>query len=147
MANEQPMNVREKALVKLAGKKKMEIGCLGLELSYAEQFILKMAKDGRMTEEEIWKYVEEKPWGGRICCESSDLGIFSIIAPYTNKEGRTYPAHYTINNHYIRYVKNADKNQPISYLGWFRIKEYKDKLEFKMNPDAKHLYEFIVPKK
>lgn len=55
-------------------------------------------------------------------CESSKLGVYSLINDYTNSKGVVFDAHYTIYGHFLRRVEpNEDA---ISYSGNFLIKSF-----------------------
>jgi len=71
-------------------------------------------------------------------CDSKDLDIYSKIADYTTKTTKTtYKAHFTIYGKFIQKCKTPDE-APISYKGYFLMKNYKDFFE----PDfSKEKYE------
>jgi len=71
-------------------------------------------------------------------CDSKDLDIYSQIADYTTKTTKqTYKAHFTIYGKFIQKCKTPDE-KPISYKGYFLMKNYKDFFE----PDfSKEKYE------
>ena len=79
--------------------------------------------------EMVWKYVEinENYWKG----DSEELGVYSHIADYTNKKGRTSKAHYSENGRYLKPAKEGD--EPESYKGFFRIT--KEKFDFNVQYD------------
>ena len=55
-------------------------------------------------------------------CESSKIGVYSLIDDYTNSKGVVFDAHYTIYGHFLRKVEPNEK--PISYSGNFLIKSF-----------------------
>lgn len=64
----------------------------------------------------LWKYVAINHfwWKG----DSEKLGIFSVIKDYTNKAGKTFKAHYSVNGYYLC---KATSDKPISYQGHFEL--------------------------
>ena len=76
-------------------------------LSMAEEVVSKL----------VWDYVDLNHlwWKG----DSAKMNEFSIIKDYTNKAGKTFKAHYTVNDYYLCKAKEDDK--PISYQGNFPI--------------------------
>ena len=58
-----------------------------------------------------------------IYCNSKILGIKTKIAPYTNKKGQTFMAHYTIHNNFIGKAVEGD-TEPKYYNGNFSFNEY-----------------------
>jgi len=71
-------------------------------------------------------------------CDSKELDIYSKIADYATKTTKTtYKAHFTIYGKFIQKCKTPDE-APISYKGYFLMKNYKDFFE----PDfSKEKYE------
>jgi hypothetical protein len=81
-------------------------------------------------------------------CDSKDLGIYSVISDYTTKTTKkTYKAHFTIYGRFIEKCKK-DGEPPISYKGYFLMKNYPDKFEInKTNKTYATMKDFIQIKK
>lgn len=71
----------------------------------------------------IWRHISDENGFGNVwfSCMSADVGLMSVIKPYTNKKGQTQPAHFSINDKYIGSVSKLG-NKPISYEGHFLVK-------------------------
>ena len=89
--------------------------------------------------DEAWSFAQHYKiyWYG----DSKKLGIVSIINDYTNKKGKTFKAHYTING---TYIKKAENDTPIHYNGYFRITAKNFKYE--NNKNAKRVQDLFIPK-
>lgn len=61
-------------------------------------------------------------------CESSKLGVYSVIDDYTNSKGIVFKAHYTTYGHFLQRVKDPNE-APISYSGHFLIKSFVEYFE------------------
>lgn len=136
---------REASLLKLCGIQKRDITSLEREIDFTQRLLVRMVKEGRMSEEELWTYMLDKPLSEMVRVNSEAMGIKSKIETYMTQKGETYLAHFTIHGHYLRRVKPGDE-EPTYYTGWFPIRLYKEHLEIKMNPDAKMLRDFFVGK-
>jgi len=77
-------------------------------------------------------------------CESKELDIYSEIKNYTTKTtNKTYKAHFTIYKKFIQKCK-TENEAPISYKGYFLMKNYQDKFELdKTKEEYKTLQDFI----
>ena len=77
-----------------------------------------------------------------------DLGEYSVIKDYTTKTTKkTYKAHFTI---YDRFIKKCDTENeaPISYKGYFLMKNYPDKFEVdRTKTEYKTITDFFQIKK
>ena len=76
--------------------------------------------------DEVLEYA--KSAGIFIGCESKHIGVMTKIIPYTNKKGKTAPAHYTIYDKFLEMVKVGDE-QPKSYRGFFLYKTYAEQFD------------------
>ena len=72
---------------------------------------------------EVFEYAKQE--GVFISCDSEKIGILSVIKDYTNKQKKTFPAHFTI---YGKYIDKVDKDNlvPKSYKGYFLYKNYEE---------------------
>ena len=62
-------------------------------------------------------------------CDSKELGEYSKIDDYTTKTTKkTYKAHFSIYNTFLKKCETED-DAPISYPGYFLMKNYQDKFE------------------
>lgn len=68
----------------------------------------------------VWTYINNAPFKIYKKMNSKVFGQFTTIKDYTNKKGVTFPAHYTIHNHYIGPVSKLG-NRPVPYDGNFAI--------------------------
>ena len=91
----------------------------------------------------IWKYFEK--FGIFVQCESGLIGIYSRIAPYTNKKGFESMAHYSNFGNYLRAAKKDDK--PISYNGWFEVTKERFDIDFTPKEKYSCFMDFLIPKK
>jgi hypothetical protein len=76
-------------------------------------------------------------------CDSELLGVKTEIKEYTNKQGKTHYAHYTI---YGTYLEKCSQNNdtPKNYKGNFLMKNYADKFEVDTTKsEYKTKYDFI----
>lgn len=91
----------------------------------------------------IWKYFEK--FGIFVQCESGLIGIYSRIAPYTNKKGFKSMAHYSSFGNYLQAAKKDDK--PISYKGWFEVTKERFDIDFTPKEKYSDFMDFLIPKK
>jgi len=94
-------------------------------------------------EENIWEYIQEAKWNTYVKVDSAKLGIFTTIAPYTNKKNETKPAHFTHNGTYVGSTKQLG-DKPVSYVGNFHIT--KEHFEVYMPENPKRATDFFRPK-
>jgi hypothetical protein len=91
----------------------------------------------------IWKYFEK--FSIFVQCESGLIGVYSHIAPYTNKKGFESMAHYSNFGNYLRAAKKDEK--PISYKGWFEVTRERFDIDFKPKEKYSDFMDFLIPKK
>lgn len=144
MANEQPSG-KEMGLIKVASQHKRNAERLSEYLRVAEKSIVKLAKalpDEKIAEEAVWDYV-----GLANCCwwkgNSALIGVLSTIEDYTDKKGKTFPAHFTEFGHFLCRV-SEENPVPFPYDGFFPICE--ERFRFVMNRGAKELKDFFQPR-
>jgi hypothetical protein len=79
---------------------------------------------------EVLEYAKQE--GIFIPCDSEKIGILSVIQDYTNKQKKTFKAHFTI---YGKYIDKVDKNNlvPKSYKGYFLYKKYEEQFKNHIN--------------
>jgi DNA-binding transcriptional regulator YdaS (Cro superfamily) len=148
MAQEQ-LTAKEASLIIVAGTHKRESAFRQTQIDFAECFLIKMAMDGRMTEEELRQYLVDSPSLKWIHCDdSSKLGELSVINMYqpANKNKAPYPAHFTIYGHYLRHVTPND-DKPAPYAGNFKFKDYHNHFRFQIPEKPKDLTDFFVIRK
>jgi hypothetical protein len=133
---------RELGLLKVASSHKNTIFALESRLNHAEKALVSLVKQGLFPPEGVLAYLRNQPRGTHLYMKSSDLGIYTKIAPYTTKAGVEKLAHYTQNGKY--YCSLHENKEPMSYDGWFSFNEHIDKFEFKMNLTATKLTDFFV---
>jgi len=77
-------------------------------------------------------------------CDSKDLGEYSVIGDYTTKTTKkTYKAHFTIYNRFLTKCE-TENDAPISYKGYFLMKNYPDKFEVdRTKTEYKTIQDFI----
>ena len=76
-------------------------------------------------------------------CDSKELGEYSKIDNYTTTTGKTYKAHFTIYGRFLQKCKKDDE-APISYKGYFLMKNYPDKFEVdRTKTEYKTIKDFI----
>jgi len=81
-------------------------------------------------------------------CESKEMGEYSVIADYTTKTTKkTYKAHHTIYNTFLKKC-DTENDAPISYKGYFLMKNYPDKFEVdRTKTEYKTITDFFKIKK
>jgi hypothetical protein len=81
----------------------------------------------------IWGHISDQTGYGRVWfkCMSAEVGIRSVIKPYTNDKGITHQAHFSANDKYIGSVSKLG-DRPISYDGNFLVNQR----DFHLNIDA-----------
>ena len=142
---EKNVSGREMGLSKIASNQKYQLINCQNEINFTSNLLIQMIINGRMTSEELWDYILNKPVPEVITTDTTPFGILSVIKDYTTKKGVTYLAHFSINGCFLRKVV-GDDNIPTGYIGNLYIKQYSDKLMFKMNINAKKLGDFFVYK-
>lgn len=79
----------------------------------------------------IWGFVDTSPISFTIQIPSRLIGIYSIVKNYTNKQGKSYLAHFSIHGQYL--CKANKKRTPISYLVYVNLKECKNMVEIQFD--------------
>ena len=67
--------------------------------------------------------------------DGSVVAVLSHIAPYTNKKGKTHQAHYSTNGKYLGTTTKMGE-EPVGYMGWFKINDHLDKFNVVFPDDA-----------
>lgn len=75
--------------------------------------------------------------------DSTTIGIYTKIAPYTDKKGNTKDAHFTQHGNYCGSIK-ALGTKPTKYAGWFPVSL--DKFKVHWNDEAKTIGQLFTPK-
>ena len=105
---------------------------------YSNQ-ICTLALEKKIDENDVWKIVEEmNVW---TQCSSRDVGVLTTIQNYTTKAGKTYPAHFTENGHFVEKC-SVPNEKPKGYHGRFKIT--RERFRFVLNPEAKFVSELFV---
>jgi hypothetical protein len=68
----------------------------------------------------IWQWAI--PHNHAVLVESHLLGVYTTLGTYTNKAGKSSPAHFSAWGKYIGSVKQLGPH-PVSYTGYFRVNE------------------------
>jgi len=75
---------------------------------------------------------------------SDVFNIKSVIRPYTNKQGVTFDAHFSIHGHYLEKCSKWG-NAPVAYLGNFNISPHIDLFEIEWSEHATTIAHLWVP--
>ena len=94
----------------------------------------------------IWAHVENSPQLFYKECNSGDLGLYTTIAPYTNKQGKIHQAHFTVNGKYYGPVSKLGET-PVSYEGYFKIEKSRFEIQLcQLNNLQNEIEMLFVPK-
>ena len=155
MNTEQQTN--ERLIIGLKTQVKCEVGLKKWEQSDKERIIKHLIKSwlkladclamADIAEDMVWDYAENTYLSKQI--QSKEIGVFTYIDDYTKKNGEVIKAHYSVNGNYIGTAKKLG-NEPVSYLGWFKITRKNFKINFFQNElhnDCADVSVLFVPKK
>jgi hypothetical protein len=88
---------------------------------------------GRLVKYEGLPIIEEaldyaKSAGMFVKCDSKCIGVKTYLFPYTNKNGKSAPAHFSIYDTFLEMAKEGDQ-EPKYYKGNFLYKTYAEQFE------------------
>lgn len=90
----------------------------------------------------IWDYIHNNAYSVSKKIDSKELGLKTIINPYTNRDGQTKPAHFTQRGTYYGSIR-ALGEEPVYYIGWFHIEPSYFKVE--ITGMEKNVSDFFKP--
>lgn len=157
MANAQPKDIEATlggVKYQCARQRNLKIATMEREDCLMKTLILSAFtyKDIRFIKHYIDDVSKFQKWAVCVSCNSKVVGLKSRIDTYTNTDGVSHEAHYTIYNHYLGSCKKLGK-EPIYYDGNFPYVDFKDCFDIVLPPTPSPeafkyitLSHFIVPK-